>query len=90
MFWLLFLPIADLLFDHAGFDAVASRRDDFFCDLIDEIVMPSSMAAFAWGAFGESAAENLQRVGERETIRIDLLFGRRLLHQDSNEIVSQQ
>jgi len=85
-----FGPVAHLLFHHARLDAVAVRLDDLLRDFLDQIAMPTAMAALFAGTFGQSAAGNLQSIGERNPVRIDLPFGGSPINQNANEIVTQQ
>src|SRR5690554_5228091 len=80
MLGLLFFPLAHLLFDHARINSVTTGRQFFLADFLDEVVEPLATASFTGGTFRQSAAKDLERVGEGDPIRINVLLSRRFLY----------
>ncbi len=83
-------PFAHLDFDDAWIDSVAAWFQAFFGDFFDQIVEPAFDAGVATGAFRQAAAEDLQRVHERQFPRRDAGEVRRFAHQFADDVVSQE
>ncbi len=90
MFRTLFQPLAHFAFDHARVDAIATRRQHFFGNFRQQILVPALTPGGAARAFGQATAQDLQRSGERQAARRQILAGRRRAHQDTHDVMSQE
>src|SRR4051794_38520464 len=86
----LLLPVAHLPLDDPRVDPVPTLLQDFLGHLSHQILIPPAETPVARRTLGQSTPQDLQRRRERETMRVDPPSRRRLLHQGSNHVVSQQ
>src|ERR1043165_351718 len=85
-----FWPLAHLAFDGPWVNAVAARVQLFLGNLAEQVAIPALPTATLTWAFGQSATQDLQRAGEREAARRQLLDLGGFKHQLAHHVVGEQ